>query len=206
MATFYPFPRLPHELRVLVWLLAANPRTVQINPKHESRLTRDGKYSSEIASLVSPTPVPAALHACREGRRHNAYEKLFYSDQPERRYIWVNFDLDTLDVGTSPLACLEHSGSRIRRLRLERDYYCDSWFYDEAPRLAWFPNVLEYEVVYRGDLGAWSETYDQHPWSCTRERLKFINKDTGLTQSSVEVDKMVDDDRAVKSGLRETRV
>ncbi|EFY94305.1 hypothetical protein X797_011524 [Metarhizium robertsii] len=122
MATFHPFPRLPFELRAMVWALAAEPRNVQITAEcHEDMDPEDYDFYPAlcIEHLFSPTPVPAVLHACRESRKQSPYEKLFYLEETESCYVWVNFDLDMLDVGLGPLSFLFLNRSRIRRLKFE---------------------------------------------------------------------------------------
>lgn len=70
MAAFHPFPRLPYELRLLIWEMTVDPRIVKVeyrrlDPTHE-------EYC-----LTSSTPVPAVLAACQEARNHGLYQKAF---------------------------------------------------------------------------------------------------------------------------------
>ncbi|KID59421.1 hypothetical protein MAN_10726, partial [Metarhizium hybridum] len=196
MATFQPFPRLPFELRALIWALAAQPRTVRLRAKFERRLTRPNhqhnKYTSEIACLFSPAPVPATLHTCRESRRQSPYEKLFYSQETEPRYVWVNFDLDMLDVGEAFFEYLEHHGSRVRRLKFEAQNFDECWFHFDSKKLVWFTNLVECHVVSGDGLGAWWGAWEDFYWSCKREDLIFIDKETGQRMNSYEVDEMMD--------------
>ncbi|KAH0592101.1 hypothetical protein MHUMG1_10149 [Metarhizium humberi] len=196
MTTFQPFPRLPCELRALVWALTAQPRTVPLRAKYEARLTRPNhqhnKYTSEIACLFSPIPVPPILHTCQESRKQSSYEKLFYSQETEPRYVWVNLDLDMLDVGEASLEYLEHNGSRVRRLKFEARNFDEYWFHFESQKLLWFTNLVECHVVSGDGLEAWWGAWQDFYWSCKREDLKFIDKKTGETMNSYEVDEMMD--------------
>lgn len=99
MATFHPFPRLPFELRAQIWEATVEPRTVEVFIR----------YKDEIPRLVSTTPVPAPLQTCREARNLKLYRQefseLLLQDQPEykgaveRRYVWLNLDIDTISIG-----------------------------------------------------------------------------------------------------------
>ncbi|KAH7308335.1 ankyrin repeat-containing domain protein [Rhexocercosporidium sp. MPI-PUGE-AT-0058] len=90
LTTFHPFPRLPDELRLLIWNLAsAHPRTVTIHAY--PRQTQIAEY------LISPSPITAPLHTCRESRTEalTTYTKAFhYPNNP--RYTFVNFHVDTI--------------------------------------------------------------------------------------------------------------
>ncbi|KAF7544918.1 hypothetical protein G7Z17_g9582 [Cylindrodendrum hubeiense] len=75
-ASFQPFPRLPFELRALIWGFAAAPRIVHI---------RTGE-----ADFSSPTPPPAVIQASKEARRHAPYQKSFFTatnTESEPRYL-----------------------------------------------------------------------------------------------------------------------
>ncbi|KAM0286721.1 hypothetical protein ACHAQH_000741 [Verticillium albo-atrum] len=85
MASFYPFPRLPAELRLQIWKLAAQPRLLVV------------EKAADSTDFESPTPPPAVVHVCRESRNFGPYKKAFASDDSSR-YAWANFDLDTIHV------------------------------------------------------------------------------------------------------------
>lgn len=201
MDTFHPFPRLPYDIRALIWKSAVGPRVVQLSAHYEKRLTRPHhqhcQHTWEIEYLLSTTPVPALLHTCRESRHQNLYEKMFYLDASEPRHIWVNFKLDIIDVGYgSNLDILKHNGSRVRRLKFEADNYEEHWFHSASRDLVWFKNMVEYHVVAGGGVGAWWGAWEDFTWTCKRENLKFIDKQTGMIMNSYEVDKMMDDIQA----------
>jgi len=51
--------------------------------------------------LTSSTPVPATLQACREARNLKLYQQAFLEIDGEVRYVWVNWDMDIVSIGTS---------------------------------------------------------------------------------------------------------
>jgi hypothetical protein len=126
-STFYPFGRLPLELRQHIWELAIEPREVQI----KSEFDFDPWY------YYSPTPVPAVLQVCRESRHYlespsfyrQAFTEIFdirhqpryiWTDFNTRRiiqrprYIWTNFNIDTISLTQSHLAAAKTEATSIR--------------------------------------------------------------------------------------------
>lgn len=84
-ATFYLFNHLPLELRLLVWEFSLTPRRV---PR--------GGFPGQLELPPPPSaPPPAVLHACIESRSYlvRYYTKIMIG---KSRYIWVNYDLDTI--------------------------------------------------------------------------------------------------------------
>ncbi|KAK3955370.1 hypothetical protein QBC32DRAFT_379537 [Pseudoneurospora amorphoporcata] len=75
MTTFHPFPRLPPELRLRIWGLTVEPRTVDFriaNPERTMgfRIDTINGTPNNVVQLRSSTPRPATLQACREARNH----------------------------------------------------------------------------------------------------------------------------------------
>ncbi|KAK3950005.1 hypothetical protein QBC32DRAFT_200994, partial [Pseudoneurospora amorphoporcata] len=88
--------------------MTVKPRTVTIrlaygppfNPEPEQYYTR----------VFSPTPVPALLQKCREGREGRdlgLYQRVSAADYfphcsdpepPYKRYFWLNWDTDMIDI------------------------------------------------------------------------------------------------------------
>ncbi|KAF2003792.1 hypothetical protein P154DRAFT_590260 [Amniculicola lignicola CBS 123094] len=99
-ATFHPFPRLPFELRAQIWEMTVEPRVVDVRVAYSNEIMEYGRR------LVSSTSTPAILHVCREARDHGLYEKGF-SEIASRgvgfQHVWVNFDIDIIDIGASKL-------------------------------------------------------------------------------------------------------
>ncbi|KAK8928121.1 hypothetical protein H634G_10546 [Metarhizium anisopliae BRIP 53293] len=185
MATFHPFPRLPYELRAKVWALAAEPREVPIRAKYE----HDDRFE-EILYLISPTPVPAVLHTCRESRKESQYEKMFYFQETEPRYVWVNFDLDMLAVGRAFLDHVVHNKSRVRRFKFEYEYEDDEWDFEDYEE-SWFPNLVECHVVV-GDMSGCTRFWNEDYWLSKQEDFVFIDKKTGKRMNVCELGDMVE--------------
>lgn len=97
MASFYPFPRLPAELRIKIWSFAFEPgRRIYL-------------HNNERPEDCPPTPPPAVVQACREARQHAPYRKAYkrtFKDNynlegKKSEYIWVNYDADTIILNES---------------------------------------------------------------------------------------------------------
>lgn len=129
--TFQLFPRLPPELRVLIWRFSVESQTVKLYVEYEKTPKGSEQPGPEITCLFSPTPVPAILHTCRESRRESRreslYERLFWRDTREPRYIWVNFNQDVVDVAWGCLRRLKYHRSHICKLNLNGDNSCEAW-------------------------------------------------------------------------------
>ncbi|CRK30699.1 hypothetical protein BN1708_015838 [Verticillium longisporum] len=122
MTMFHPFSRLPTELRLHIWNLAAEPRRVMI--------LGISCYSYEGGAMVghelftSRTPVPAVLHACCEARQLPSYRKAFasqFASAPESKqdYVWVDFAADTIQCSESLVWFSPEERPLIRHLRME---------------------------------------------------------------------------------------
>ena len=85
LSSFHPFSRLPAELRIQIWELAAFDRVLTIET---------GCYDSclkNIVSFWSPTPASPVTQVCRESRRYSSYRKYWSSDRKlDGRYIWIS--------------------------------------------------------------------------------------------------------------------
>lgn len=106
-AVFRPFPRLPPELRQLVWEMSVAPRELSM------------VFDTTYQLLNAPPPPP--LHACHESRTHLAtshYAKAFIQGTAPR-YTWICFALDTLRVRMFELKCLLAEKSRLRHIVVE---------------------------------------------------------------------------------------
>jgi hypothetical protein len=63
--TFIAFAKLPPELRLRIWSLAANiPRKIRIGSRFSHVY-----YESEHLAIPEYTDIPFVLHVCQEGRR-----------------------------------------------------------------------------------------------------------------------------------------
>ncbi|PHH90080.1 hypothetical protein CDD83_4588 [Cordyceps sp. RAO-2017] len=180
-ASFHPFLRLPPELRSRVWAATVEPRTVDARVDCETSVSR----------LLSSTPVPAMLQACREARNQGLYQRAF-SHVTEPRYVWVNFEMDMISIGRSEFDFFKPEGHLIRRLKFEREMN-ESFFHFRSEGLLHFQNVVEMHVVCLDGLQNWHEAWSDFYWSCRREKLWFIDKETGQMLNSYELDKREDE-------------
>ncbi|KAK5624980.1 hypothetical protein RRF57_000696 [Xylaria bambusicola] len=151
MNTFHLFLQLPAEVRLLIWEATLVPRVVRVG---FGRLYIDEKALCLRSRLMSPTPIPAILHTCKESRYHSPYQKAFSElddiDDGEPRYIWVNFTVDVIDVGylvdiLAPVAPL------IQKLRFMPPYL--SRITDEdLDTLRKFINIREIQIGWQAYL------------------------------------------------------
>lgn len=199
--TFHPFPRLPVELRTLVWGFAVEPRTVDVRAIEGKRgtrgLTRDWGNIRAVPDPFTPVPVPGIMHACRESRHQGLYERVPYTytsplDPPEERYAWINFEMDMIDLYQGFLDRLEHLKHRIRRLKFERCHSDEYWFHEESRNMIWFDNLEVCHVVARNALADWYMAWEDVHWSCTMENLKFIDRKTGQMVDGNELQRMME--------------
>ncbi len=193
MTAFHPFPRLPYELRAMIWKLTVEPRIVDVRVKRK----RSAKpYGVLIPYLVSLTPVPAVLHACREARSQGLYQQAFSEiagpDGAERRYVWANLEMDMISIGTTLFDEYEPVAPLIRRLKFEREHSDDFFFYREVHRLRDFLKVREVHVVCADGLRSWHLATEEHYWPCGKQNVFMIDPDDGRMMRGIEMDEMFD--------------
>lgn len=207
-ATFHLFPLLPFELRARIWELTVEPRTVEVGVVYENAITttttttpgtlpEGGSDSPKqpkptyVPHVVSSTPAPAALHACREARRGltttgprpGLYRRCFSEISPPaaaaergRYYVWLRPEADTVFVRASTrLEALGAVAPLVRRLRIARECTDAVFYYFESEALAAFVNVREIWVVCEDGLGAWRRTFKEGFWPC--EDVVFVDPD-----------------------------
>ncbi|KAK1783134.1 hypothetical protein QBC45DRAFT_400868 [Copromyces sp. CBS 386.78] len=191
-STFHPFPRLPWELRALIWELAVSPRVVDIltNAGFKKDHPKNGRvwsrFSSELSTYVHKS-VPV-LQACQEARNHltdlacgnGYYEKILaegiYMDenQPgseegiDDPYAWVNFEIDMIDIGLRRYKLSAHYVSKIKRIRFETIDPYRRLFEVLVPGGYYFPNVKEAEIYCYGGVdtqgtGDWGKAIAWNP-------------------------------------------
>ncbi|KAK3398741.1 hypothetical protein B0T20DRAFT_393116 [Sordaria brevicollis] len=183
MATsFHLFPFLPWELRARVWELSAEPRTVQVTTvEYYLPLTATNLDNTRYKRVSSPTPIPAVVQTCRESRNLGVYRKCFSEVErvPERflevvegegyvwvngvrRYVWVNLELDTIDIGGQSPAILKPVASTIKQLKSERAVMV----VEDVEPLRDFSSLKELQI------GCWSECSFLH---CACMLMLFYN-------------------------------
>ena len=195
MDTFHSFPLFPFEIRALIWRSTVQPRTVEV------RVDDRGSSSTEYIHLVSSTPVPATLQACREARNLGLYERAFSEIPADGRYVWVNWDMDIISIGTSPFFYLRPYAPLIKRFQFERDNSEHFFFHVEARDLDAFLNLKETFIVCanRYMMTGWFDAVEEHGFvtRCGRENVYLINLDDGgRIMTAIELDAMLDQENA----------
>lgn len=207
MATFHCFPKLPPELRGLIWAHSVEFRTVDSRAlRADKRPTR--KRRARLRDPYTPLPVPVVMQVCRESRSQQLYERVEYRYPPERppvtdtrpgvtvdadprpsevRYAWVNFDKDMIDIETDDLGTILHLWSRIRRLKLERDFSSSSWYHGEVQDLAYFRNLEMCQIAGAVSVLRWFGGWEVHYLSCKRENVFFIDTNSGEMVNAVQL-------------------
>lgn len=187
------FTDLPLEIRDQIWALTVEPRVVPVRVKLESRVS--GTSKTVIEHLISSTPVPKTLHICREGRSQNVYEKLFLSNNTEAAYVWVNLDIDIIDIGdTWDYDDFKDCGRRIRRLKFEADNLDETWYHCCAHDLVVFRNLLQCFVLAQDGWESWEDAFHERSWSCEPDNLFIIDKDRGRMMTFPELERYMEDD------------
>lgn len=182
------FPSLPPELRLQIWLLTIDPcRTVELRFVYVSvpDLSDGADFFEviwdaprELVYATSSTPVPAALHTCREARDviSRKYERAF-TGGTEPRYVWVNFDLDIISIGKSSFTWMIPEAPRIRRLKFVREIEMDN-LCEETLELQMFSKVEELIIVRHHDDPNWDELEEGFYWPCPIDGVWFIIVET----------------------------
>ncbi|VUC37145.1 unnamed protein product [Clonostachys rosea] len=202
MSTFHPFPLLPFELRIQIWRMTVEPRTVELRvggfykdlgPPLKDEPT-DRQY---VQYLVNMTPVPGALQTCREARNLGLYQKAMseLSDLTgdERQYVWLNLDIDLICFRGGGLAKFNQVAPRVKRLKLVREI-TEEWFYQEGvSEFRHFVNLEEVHVVCKDGMRAWHGATRDHYWPCRPENLIFIDPHDGQVLNGVEMEAKFDE-------------
>ncbi|KAB2108854.1 hypothetical protein AG0111_0g2486 [Alternaria gaisen] len=194
MATFHQFPRLPAELRAQIWQMTVEPRIVEVDLKTKREL---GQHLSSV--LVSSTSVPAPLQTCQEARNARLYRRCFsgltfiYSARAdcERRYVWLNLDIDIVSIGESGCDILGPVAHLIKRLRLTRDPTEEWWGRSGGHyELDQFENVSEIQVVLceDGDMEDWHGASEHYRWHCGAENVLLIDEKEGLEMKLMDLE------------------
>ncbi|CAN9446740.1 unnamed protein product [Alternaria alternata] len=164
----------------------------------ESRVNRHHRSNSE------PTAIDTRPFDPPKERRLSGVcliDKLdvtgIYEPSIERRYVWLNFDIDMVDIGTSWLAYFQPIASNIKRLKFERENTDEYWYHSEKKKLKDFKNVEEIHVLSEHYLNELLKDY---------ERLKDLERlrsgPSGLAQAAVPVEEALENNTAVNEAVR----
>ncbi|WYZ40961.1 hypothetical protein EsH8_IV_001302 [Colletotrichum jinshuiense] len=172
-AIFHLFPQLPTELRIKIWKATSESRILVI-------IICENHF-------WSPNPVPAVLQACRESRSFSSYRKAFTTPaEPVSRYIWADFDLDTVQACSSLVG---HKNNReissIRYFRAEPNWALLE--FDHIPArwtkelVSFFQGLKALDILVH-KIGAWTEFFEANlnwPESCPKPDIRIINHNNG---------------------------
>jgi hypothetical protein len=204
MTAFPMFSRLPVELRLHIWELTVEPRTVEVRVFGSHTIHIDyTKKREPYPRLFSSTPAPATLHTCREARDHlqKNYQQAFADlaiingapRDTERKYIWTNLDIDTISIDDTRFECFESVAPIIQRLKFARDDNCESWSRWESDKMRWFANVQEiYVDIGDHDFPHWHGTSEQYYWPCGVENVYMITPRDGQMMNLVDLENKYD--------------
>lgn len=119
----------------------------------------------------------------REERRRREHRK-------EWRYVWLNFDIDMVDIGTSLFADFESIKMNIKRLKFERENTDEYWFNTEKYLLEDFKNVEEIHVVCADGFEQWAFAVYYHPWPCAVDNIVFFDPLDGQVARGMELERI----------------
>jgi hypothetical protein len=154
--------------------------------KAKAKALKEWKPYRPYVHVVSSI-IPAVVQTCREARNHGLYQQisLDIDEQPntDRRYVWVNLDIDLINIGTSDLVYFIPIASTIKRLKLSRDNtdeygFEECWYEYEEDWLASFTSVEEIHVLCRDGFWNWGNHVYHCRWPCALEKLVFIDEDS----------------------------
>ncbi|KAI4641534.1 hypothetical protein J4E93_007631 [Alternaria ventricosa] len=200
MTTFHPFPRLPLELREQIWKDTVEPRTVDVRRTREyNQLVSSTPIPAilqscrEARNLGLYERVYFEVAAVKKFKNDHAPEMLikdfFMPDEEqgekepekvgcpktEQRYVWLDFDIDMLDIGASYFSKYKAIAPAIKRLKFERENGCEYFYHTESRRLKEFINVEEVHIVCADGFWMWAGAIEDHGWSCAEEKLVFTD-------------------------------
>ena len=188
--------------------------------KSELRNVQAGQrsHNSRLRHLRSSTAAPAQLQCCREAREcltthpkvgylysrafselaqktYHGFDTVLEHDPELERYIWFNFDLDTISTEGTNMHEFEAIGYQIKRLRLER-VLDDEYFARTDVRSIGkvFPNLREiYIVCSLGIRDGYRRTEEDDYAGLAPENVYFLDPEHlgGVMMNSVDLDALV---------------
>lgn len=157
------------------------------------------KYFSneqETQYLYSPNPVPATLQVCRESRAESPYTAAFAVEN-NPRYIWVNFELDTIRMPDYALRHVKMKYTAQIRLVILEVINFSSFQFHKVYDISEMESLKELSILSVADLGVWLEYFDimfmeldnnfdpRPEW--VRPTITVIELHTGLEVNSMNV-------------------
>lgn len=214
MTTFRPFPRLPLELREQIWKDTVEPRTVDVRrfqawPQHYGRLVSStpipailqscrearnlGLYKKvffEVAAVTRPNNnIPPEIGIERFFTPDEQGEEA-ESSKTEQRYVWMDLDIDIMDIGTSKFDHYKHIAPAVKRLKFERENTDEYFYFHEVLEMMQFINVEEIHIVCADGFWNWGGALHEHNFPCADEKLLFIDALDGRVARGMEMEKI----------------
>jgi hypothetical protein len=119
----------------------------------------------------------------------NLYEKLILQPDSEASHAWVNFSVDTIDIGEEDdYTHFSHCAHKIRRLKFKADVGEEIWCYYRYSYLSLFDNLLECFIVTTDNITDWGGTDYAPP--CDGESTFLIQEQTGETKTFGDMDRL----------------
>jgi len=209
MTTFHSFPRLPLELREQIWKDTVEPRTVDVRRVRDRWSQRQLLSSTPIPAILQSCRearnlglykrVHFEVDVVKKFENNHApevlIEKFFTPDEQgeeepenvgcpktEQRYVWLDLDIDILDIGTSAFRDYNSIASAVKRLKFERDDPDGSHLHE----LKEFVSVDEIHIVCPGGFWVWAGALYDYNWPCAEEKLVFIEPFSGRVARGME--------------------
>ncbi|KAK3342937.1 hypothetical protein B0H65DRAFT_429122 [Neurospora tetraspora] len=178
------------------------PAPLQACREARSHLTRHGRQNSahytyrQVFRQTAPRAVPKLPPELWLEPKLRL--KLGLDNEP--RYIWVNFDVDMIDIGEGMFYAYEPYYLEIKRLKLARESHCELWhgrWYDGE--IGWFANAEEIHVVCLEDsrraIECWEDAHEEHGFPCDIDKLLLIDPKNGRRVTAAENDAAVKAER-----------
>lgn len=96
-----------------------------------------------------------------------------------QRYVWLNLDIDLLDIREFYLVYFKPIAATIKRLNLSRASWDEWWCRHDKNEIQNFINVKEIRVVSIDGFINWGFSFRNIPWPCPYENLAFIDEKEG---------------------------
>jgi hypothetical protein len=91
--------------------------------------------------------------------------------------VWVNFDIDIIDIGKSLFKDFKPVAPFILRLKFEREMHSEWFYYDEVDDVQDFVNTTEIYIVPSDGLSACIGATEEHYWPCGEDNVFYIDPD-----------------------------
>ncbi|USP78052.1 uncharacterized protein yc1106_05326 [Curvularia clavata] len=106
----------------------------------------------------------------------------------KQRYVWLDLDIDMVDIGASEFRWYKSIALAIKRLKFERENSDEFFWNTESSELVMFVNVEEIHIVCADGFWMWGGGVYDHPWPCTEEKLLFIDPSDGRVARGLELE------------------